>query len=109
MVDMGIYFDPPRRNATKAWAIMRLLADNGFRFRSEGEKAYAEAFIFGRQQRPAAAGGRPNIREVKRIIQDRKLNAEVREVRRTTKWHKEIKTHQRKFRKLMKVLPTSTE
>jgi hypothetical protein len=45
MVDMGIYFEPPRRRAIKTWAIMRLLAENGLRFQTEGGKAFIEAYI----------------------------------------------------------------
>lgn len=45
MIDMGAYFEPPRRLSKKRWEIMKILADYGYRFRSEGSKAYINAFI----------------------------------------------------------------
>jgi hypothetical protein len=61
MRDMGVYFEPPRRNATRRWAIMRLLAENDISFRSEGIKAYVQAFIF--------EGRRPNLNRVKERLE----------------------------------------
>ena len=52
MCDMGVYFEPPRRNAMKRWEIMRLVAQNGIRFRSEGSKAFVQAFILEDRRRP---------------------------------------------------------
>ena len=57
MRDMGTYFEPPRLQNKRAWEVMRILADSGFTFHSEGSKAFAEAFILGR--------GRPNPKEVR--------------------------------------------
>ena len=50
---MGIYFEPPRRTAKKAWAVMELVCINGYRFQTEGSKAYLEEFILrGAKQKP---------------------------------------------------------
>lgn len=41
MVDMGRYFRPPRREDTRAWRHLWLLAEHGYRFRTEGSVAWA--------------------------------------------------------------------
>jgi hypothetical protein len=72
MRDMGIYFEPPRRQARKAWAIMRFLAENGYSFQTEGSKSYIEHFIL--------ASNRPRIQDVvKRIEQEKQRITELRE------------------------------
>jgi DNA-directed RNA polymerase subunit RPC12/RpoP len=45
MIDMGAFFEPPRKLNKKRWAVMKVLADYGYKFRSEGSKAYIKAFI----------------------------------------------------------------
>ncbi|MBS1797918.1 MAG: hypothetical protein JSS81_29125 [Acidobacteria bacterium] len=45
MIDMGPYFEPPRRLNKKRWNVMKLLVDNGYRFRSEGSRSYIDTFI----------------------------------------------------------------
>ncbi len=54
---MGVYFEPPRRNATKMWALMRMVAETGLTFHTEGSRAFVQAFIF--QNRP------PNMNRVR--------------------------------------------
>ena len=72
MRDMGIYFEPPRRQARKAWAIMRLLAENGYSFQREGSKSYIEHFIL--------ASKRPRIQDViERIEQEKRRMTELRQ------------------------------
>ncbi|KJH71198.1 hypothetical protein UH38_14430 [Aliterella atlantica CENA595] len=51
---MGIYFEPPPRRATKQWQIMQLLAENGYRFYTEGGKTYIKAFVL-QTKRPRIA------------------------------------------------------
>lgn len=58
MVDMGKYFRPPRRANKKAWEQMRLLAEHGIRFRSEGTVAYQRM----------ATGPKPSLRKTKQSI-----------------------------------------
>jgi hypothetical protein len=68
---MGIYFEPPRRQARKAWAIMRFLAENGYGFQTEGSKSYIEHFIL--------TSKRPRIQDViKRIEQEKQQITELR-------------------------------
>lgn len=45
MHDMGIYFEPPRRQAKKQWSVMKLLAESGYRFQTEGSKAFIVHYI----------------------------------------------------------------
>jgi hypothetical protein len=72
MRDMGIYFEPPRRQARKAWAIMWLLAENGYSFQREGSKSYIEHFIL--------ASKRPRIQDViKKIEQEKQRITELRQ------------------------------
>src|SRR5262245_33654904 len=72
MLDMGIYFEPPRRQARKAWAIMRLLAENGYTFQSEGSKAFISGFLLETK--------RPRIQDVvERIEQEKQRRNELRE------------------------------
>jgi len=72
MRDMGIYFEPPRRQARKVWANMRLLAENGYTFQSEGSKALIERFLLGTK--------RPRIQDVvERIDQEKQRINESRE------------------------------
>jgi hypothetical protein len=45
MTDMGAYFEPPRKQNKKRWEVMKILADYGYKFRSEGSKVYIENYI----------------------------------------------------------------
>lgn len=45
MTDMGAYFEPPRKLSKKRWEVMKVLADYGYKFRSEGSKSYIKSFI----------------------------------------------------------------
>ena len=47
MVDMGIYFEPPRKQAKRKWAVIELLAENGYKFQTEGAKVFIEKFVLG--------------------------------------------------------------
>jgi hypothetical protein len=79
---MGIYFEPPRRQARKAWAIMRFLAENGYCFRTEGSKSYIEHIIL--------ASKRPRIRDViKRVEQEKQQVTELRQKNRLDEYKRE--------------------
>ena len=83
--DMGVYFEPPGKRAKKAWQIMELLWMNGYRFASEGSKAYVDAFIL------KGAGNR--VDEIRRRIE---LESEARErsrIRERVRWSKLAKKH----------------
>ena len=45
MIDMGPYFEPPRKLSKKRWEVMKVLADHGYKFQSEGSKSYIQVFI----------------------------------------------------------------
>jgi hypothetical protein len=40
MTNMGSYFEAPKLSDRKMWAVMRELAEAGYRFRSEGSRAW---------------------------------------------------------------------
>lgn len=40
MIDMGAFFEPPRKLNVKRWNVMKVLADNGYRFNTK------DSFIF---------------------------------------------------------------
>jgi hypothetical protein len=40
MIDMGAYFEPPRKLNVKRWAVMKVLADYGYKFNTK------DSFIF---------------------------------------------------------------
>ena len=42
MIDMGAYFEPPRKLSVKRWNVMKVLADYGYRFNSEGSKVWIQ-------------------------------------------------------------------
>jgi hypothetical protein len=45
MTDMGAYFEPPRKLNRKRWAVMKVLAGNGYKFQSEDSKYYIQSRI----------------------------------------------------------------
>ena len=42
MKDMGAYFEPPRKLNRKRWAVMKVLADYGFRFNTKDSQIYIQ-------------------------------------------------------------------
>ena len=42
MIDMGAYFEPPRKLSKKRWEVMKVLADHDFRFNSKDSKIYIQ-------------------------------------------------------------------
>jgi hypothetical protein len=40
MIDMGAYFEPPRRLSKKRWEIMKILAERGYRFNTLESKFF---------------------------------------------------------------------
>ncbi len=42
MTDMGAYFEPPRRLSEKRWAVMKVLADYGYRFNTKDSRIYIQ-------------------------------------------------------------------
>ena len=42
MIDMGAYFEPPRRLSEKRWEVMKILADYGYRFNTKDSKNYIQ-------------------------------------------------------------------
>ncbi len=42
MIDMGAYFEPPRKLNKKRWEVMRVLADYGYKFNTKDSKIYIQ-------------------------------------------------------------------
>jgi DNA-directed RNA polymerase subunit RPC12/RpoP len=42
MIDMGAYFEPPRRLSKKRWEVMKVLADNGYKFNDRDSRVYIQ-------------------------------------------------------------------
>lgn len=40
MIDMGAYFEPPRRLNKKRWEVMKILADYGYKFNDKDSLIY---------------------------------------------------------------------
>jgi transposase-like protein len=42
MTDMGAYFEPPRKLNVKRWAVMKVLADYGYKFNTKDSQIYIQ-------------------------------------------------------------------
>ena len=42
---MGAFFEPPRKLSVKRWAVMKVLADYGYRFNTKDSKIYIKSKI----------------------------------------------------------------
>ncbi len=42
MIDMGAYFEPPRKLNKKRWEVMKILADYGYKFNTKNSKIYIQ-------------------------------------------------------------------
>ena len=71
MTDMGAFFEPPRKANKKRWEVMKILAENGYRFNTKDSKIYI-------QNRLLQAKNPRLVDVLERIEEDRlrKLNAE---------------------------------
>jgi hypothetical protein len=54
MIDMGAFFEPPRKLNKKRWEVMRVLADYGYRFNTKDAKIYIQTRIL-QAKNPRAA------------------------------------------------------
>jgi hypothetical protein len=77
MCDMGVYFEPPRKQAKKSWELARLLGESGYKFQTEGSVAYIKAFILG-SKRPRIDDVRLNIESDRRLKNDGKSRERLR-------------------------------
>ena len=83
MTDMGVYFEPPKRQAKKRWEIMKLLAENGYKFQTEGSKFYIDAFILESKN--------PSIIRIRELITDSQQNSRNNFLKEKVKRYKEQK------------------
>jgi hypothetical protein len=42
MIDMGAYFEPPRKLNKKRWEVMKVLADYGYKFNTKDARIYIQ-------------------------------------------------------------------
>lgn len=42
MIDMGAYFEAPRKLSKKRWEVMKILADYGYKFNTKDSKVYIQ-------------------------------------------------------------------
>jgi hypothetical protein len=45
MIDMGPFFEPPRKAAVRRWQVMKAIADSGLRFNSKDAKMFIDGRI----------------------------------------------------------------
>jgi hypothetical protein len=88
MCDMGIYFEPPPKRAKRAWAIMELLSRMGYRYQTEGGKAFIDAFILTTK--------RPTLEDVRYRIELLKQDKEESRDKQRVQWYKEEKKRRRR-------------
>ena len=66
MIDMGAYFEPPRKLSKKRWDIMKVLAEYGYRFNTKDSKTFIEDKIL-QVKNPRIADVIERIESLKRI------------------------------------------
>lgn len=71
MIDMGAYFAPPRRLSEKRWEVMKILADNGYRFNTKDSKIYIQNRILQVKN--------PRVADVTERIESEKLRRQKRD------------------------------
>lgn len=65
MTDMGAFFEPPRKQSEKRWQVMKILADNGYRFNDRDSKVYIQNRVL-QAKNPRLADVVERIEEEKR-------------------------------------------
>lgn len=66
MIDMGAYFEPPRKLSVKRWSVMKILADYGYRFNTKDSKNFIDDRIL-QVKNPRAADVIERIELLKRF------------------------------------------
>ena len=65
MIDMGAYFEPPRKLNKKRWEVMKVLADSGYKFNTKDSKIFIQNRILQAKN--------PRIADVVERIEEEKL------------------------------------
>jgi ankyrin repeat protein len=65
MIDMGAYFEPPRKLNRKRWEVMKVLAEHGYKFNTKDAKVYIQNRIL-QVKNPRVADVIERIEEQKR-------------------------------------------
>lgn len=79
---MGIYFEPPRRQALKKWKVIQVLGENGYKFQTEGSKFYIDNYILGSKN--------PSVESVKEIIKVREKETVEEKIKERLSWEKKF-------------------
>lgn len=69
MIDMGAFFEPPRKLNKKRWEVMKILADHGYKFNTKDSKIFIQSRIL-QAKNPRAADVIERIEEEKLRIQN---------------------------------------
>jgi DNA-directed RNA polymerase subunit RPC12/RpoP len=80
MYDFGVYFQPPRRQAKKAWAVMQLLAEYGYKFQTEGSTYYINNRIL--------AGDTTSPERIRGFLEDREKTLSTDQINARLKFYK---------------------
>src|SRR6476620_8476649 len=65
MIDMGAYFEPPRKLNKKRWEVMKILADYGYKFNTKDSKIFIQNRIL-QAKNPRVADVIERIEEARR-------------------------------------------
>ena len=88
MTDMGVYFEPPRSHAIKTWAIMELPSRSGYRFMTEGSKAFIDSYIL-LTKNPTLEPVRRRIEHLRRQNEEATVGVKVNRYKEEKKQRKE--------------------
>lgn len=71
MIDMGAYFEPPRKQNKKRWEVMKILADRGLRFNTKDAKIYIQNRILqAKNPRAADVIERIEVEKLRKLASD---------------------------------------
>lgn len=82
MTDMGVYFEPPVRQALRKWKVMQVLGENGYKFQREASKSFIESYVLITKN--------PSPERVKEIIEFRKKEEIEFKIKERLSWEKKF-------------------
>jgi hypothetical protein len=92
MLNLGLYFEPPRRGDNKAWRKIELLVEYGYFYYTEGSKAYIDKIVLGK---PPAS-----IRDLREKLETNKEYSLQLGLWRRGKYLKQTRAYNEKMRRL---------
>ena len=91
MINMGLYFDPPRRSALAAWSRLRLLAEYGYFYYTEGSKFFIQTYILSEPP--------PSVRVLRKRLQEEKGKSLANLQQRHDRYLQELKRERTRLRR----------